>query len=334
MADSPKHPLHPCKDGWREGAAVKTAFTWDDLHLVLLLARGRTLAAAARHLGVDASTVHRRLAALEQRLGASLFERGAGGYRPTAAGGELLAAAEGMAEAAQALDERRQRQSGERLSGLLRVTAPDDLVSHILLPLIAGFVAEHPEVQVELAVDNRQLNLSRREADIALRATREPPSHLAGRRAAHLASAVYAATPLAGQSLDDRPLAGLPWIVWLEETGPPAFARWLEAEGLAEEPVLRCASMQLQAEAAAAGIGAVLLPCFLGDSMPSLRRLTPPLQPLASALRRLTPPLQPLASELWLLAPTEVRRRPVVRRFLDRAFAAVKAMRPQLEGRI
>jgi DNA-binding transcriptional LysR family regulator len=294
---------------------VKTAFTWDDLHLVLLLARGRTLAAAARQIGVDASTVHRRLAALEQRLGASLFERGAGGYRPTAAGAELLAAAEGMAEALQGLDERRQRQSGEQLSGLLRVTAPDDLVSHILLPLIAGFVAEHPGVQVELAVDNRALNLSRREADIALRATREPPSHLAGRRGSHLASAAYAAMPLA-----DRPLASLPWIAWPEETGPPAFARWLEAEGFGGTPVLRCASMQLQADAAATGIGAVLLPCFLGDATPSLRRLTPP--------------LQQLASELWLLAPTEVRRRPVVRRFLDRAFAAVKAMRPRLEGRI
>lgn len=297
---------------------MKTALSWDDLQLVLLLARGRTLAAAARQLGVDASTVHRRLAAFEQRLGASLFERGAGGYRPTAAGAELLAAAEGMAEAVQALDERRQRQSAERLSGLLRVTAPDDLVSHILLPLIASFVAEHPEVQVELAVDNRQLNLSRREADIALRATREPPSHLAGRRASQLASAVYGG-PVLADALADRPLASLPWIAWNEETGPPAFARWLEGEGLAEKPVLRCASMQLQAEAAAAGIGAVLLPCFLGDS--------------TSGLRRLTQPLAPLASELWLLAPTEVRRRPVVRRFLDRAFAAVKAMRPQLEGR-
>ncbi|HKY94142.1 MAG TPA: LysR family transcriptional regulator [Kiloniellales bacterium] len=294
---------------------MKTAFSWDDLHLVLLLARGRTLAAAARQLGVDASTVHRRLAALEQRLDSSLFERGAGGYRPTAAGGELLVAAEGMAEAVQSLEERRQRRSDERLSGLVRVTAPDDLVSYILLPLIAGFLAEHPEVQIELAVDNRALNLSRREADVALRATREPPSHLAGRRASHLASAVYAAMPLA-----ERPLASLPWIAWSEETGPPAFARWLEAEGLARKPVLRCGSMQLQAEAAAAGIGAVLLPCFLGDATP--------------ALRRLTPPLQQLASELWLLAPTEVRRRPVVRRFLDRAFAAVKAMRPRLEGRI
>jgi DNA-binding transcriptional LysR family regulator len=114
-------------------------------------------------------------------------------------------------------------------------------------------------------------------------------------------------------------LASLPWIAWSAESGPPAFARWLEAEGLAQKPALRCASMQLQAEAAAAGIGAVLLPCFLGDA--------------TEGLRRLTPPLQPLASELWLLAPTEVRRRPVVRRFLDRAFTGLKAMRPRLEGR-
>jgi DNA-binding transcriptional LysR family regulator len=293
----------------------RTAFSWDDLHLVLLLARGRTLATAARQLGVDASTVHRRLSGLEQRLGASLFERGAGGFRPTASGGELLTVAESMAEAVRGLEDRRQRQGGERLSGLVRVTAPDDLVSHVLLPLIAAFTAEHPAVQLELAVDNRALNLSRREADIALRATREPPPHLAGRRASALASAVYAAPTLAG-----RPLAGLPWIAWTEGSGPPAFARWLETEALAAAPVLRCASMQLQAEAAAAGVGAVLLPCFLGDA--------------TAGLGRLTPPLQPLASELWLLAPTEVRRRPAVRRFLDRAFAALKAMRPRLEGRV
>lgn len=315
MTDSPKGSLHPCKR--RRGASntMKTAFSWDDLHLVLLLARGRTLATAARQLGVDASTVHRRLAALEQRLGASLFERGAGGFRPTVTGGELLAAAEGMAEAVLALDERRQRQSGERLTGLLRVTAPDDLVSHVLLPLIAAFGREHPAVQIEVAADNRPLNLSRREADIALRATREPPAHLAGRRAAQLASAAYAVPSLAAGPLD-----ALPWIAWLAETGPPAFTRWFETECPGVKPVLRCASMQLQAEAAAAGIGAALLPCFLGDATPGLHRLTPP--------------LQPLAGELWLLTPTEVRRRPVVRRFLDRAFVALKAMRPRLEGRI
>jgi len=300
--------------GIRGAGAMRTTFSWDDLHLVLVLARGRTLAAAARQFGVDASTVHRRLAALEQRLGASLFERGAGGYRTTVAGSELLAAAEGMAEAVRALEDRRERRAGERLSGLVRVTAPDDMASHILMPLVADFLVEHPQVQIELAVDNRALNLSRREADVALRPTREPPSHLTGRRLSQLASGVYAIAALAG-----RPLADLPWIAWTADNGPPAYARWLEAEELAAAPVLRCASMQLQAEAAATGMGAVLLPSFLGDATPGLVRVTPP--------------LQPLASELWLLAPTEVRRRPAVRRFLDRVYAGVKAMRATLEGR-
>jgi DNA-binding transcriptional LysR family regulator len=293
---------------------MRSAFSWDDLHLVLVLARRGTLAAAARRLGVDASTVHRRLAGLEQRLGASLFERGAAGYRPTPIGSELLVAAEDMSAAVDSLEERRRGHDGPRLGGLLRVTAPDDIVREILLAVIAGFQAEHPQVQVELAVDNRALNLSRREADVALRATREPPAQLTGRRVAGLASAVYAAAGLAA-----RPLAALPWIAWNEESGPPAFARWLEAQGLAAAPALRCGSMLLQADAAAAGLGAVLLPCFLGDSQPQLRRLTQP--------------LPELASELWLLAPSEVRRRPVVRAFLDRAFTALKALRPRLEGR-
>jgi DNA-binding transcriptional LysR family regulator len=252
---------------------------------------------------------------LEQRLGASLFERGPAGYRPTPAGSELLAAAEGMADAVEALEERRLRRSSARLGGLLRVTAPDDMVRAILLPVIAAFQGEHPQVQVELAVDNRALNLSRREADVALRATREPPAQLTGRRAAGLASAAYAAP-----GLTDRALAALPWIAWHEESGPAAYARWLEAQGLAASPALRCGSMLLQAEAAAAGLGAALLPCFLGDGQPGLRRLTAP--------------LPELASELWLLAPSEVRRRPEVRAFLDRTFAAVKALRPRLEGRV
>jgi len=287
------------------------ALAWDDLQLVLAVARGRNLAASARVLGVDPSTVYRRLGALEGRLGASLFERLPSGYAPTALGSELLATAERMDQAAARLEETLADGAAPHLTGTLRLTAPDDVAQLLVLPIIARFRAEHGEVEIELVIDNRNLNLTRREADVAVRPTRAAPPHLFGRRAASLGAAVYGPAAPA-----ERPLGELPWIGWEEGTGPPSYLDWLQREVPGARRVFRTASLLGQAQAAAAGLGAALLPCFLGDSLP--------------ALRQLSPPLAELDSDLWLLTPSELRRRPVVRHFLDFAFAELKAQRARL----
>jgi len=287
------------------------ALAWDDLQLVLAVARGRNLAASARRLGVDPSTVYRRLGALEGRLGASLFERLASGYAPTALGSELLAAAERMDQAAARLEETLADGATPHLTGTLRLTAPDDVAQLLLMPIIARFRAEHGEVEIELVIDNRNLNLTRREADVAVRPTTAAPPHLFGRRAARLTAAIYGPAAFAG-----RPLVELPWIGWEEGTGPASYLAWLQRELPGARRVFRTASLLGQAQAAAAGLGVALMPSFLGGGLPGLQRLAPP--------------VGELESDLWLLTPAEIRRRPVVRHFLDFAFAELKAQRARL----
>src|SRR5436190_1914850 len=146
-------------------------FAWDDLRLVLAVERSRNLAAAAAAIGVNHSTMFRRLTALEKELGSKLFERLATGYRATESGRRLLEAAERMETEALALD-RDLTGRDTRLTGQLRVTCSETLAYRILLGEMARFRRDYPGITVDLIVDNRVIDLSRREADVALRATR------------------------------------------------------------------------------------------------------------------------------------------------------------------
>lgn len=289
------------------------SLSWDSFQLLLAVARGRTLAAAGRTLGVDASTVFRRLGALERALDGSLFERLPGGYAPTALGGSLLATAERMEQVALGLDEQLAGGAAARLSGTLRITAPDDIAHYLLLPLLASFRERHPDVELELVIDNRLLNLTRREADVAVRPTPAPPPHLFGRRLLELETAVYGLPELAG-----RPWKELPWVAWEEGLGPAGYRQWLASSAGRGRGAFRCASMLNQAAAASAGIGAALLPTFLGDSQP--------------ALQRLSAPVPELSIGLWVLTPAELRRRPVVRHFLDAAYRGLVRQHARLAG--
>ena len=144
---------------------------WDDFRYVLAIAREGGLAGAARVLAVNHSTVFRRLGALEAELGVALFERLPGGYRPTEPGERLVRAAERV-EAEALAAERELTGRDARLTGRLRVTCSETLAYRLLTAELARFAELHPGIVVELAIDNRQLDLSRREADVALRATR------------------------------------------------------------------------------------------------------------------------------------------------------------------
>src|SRR5690242_20666635 len=142
---------------------------WDGLRYVLAIARAAGLGGAAAALGVSHSTVFRRLKLLEERLGVALFERLPSGYAATDAGEQLLRAAERIEAETLALDRAITGQD-RRLSGRLRVTASETLAYRVLTAEIARFRAVHAGIEVELAIDNRALDLARREADVALRA--------------------------------------------------------------------------------------------------------------------------------------------------------------------
>ncbi|MGD1880256.1 MAG: LysR family transcriptional regulator [Kiloniellaceae bacterium] len=286
-----------------------------DLSTLLAIAREGTLAGAARRLRVNHSTVFRRLGAIEARLGTRLFERQDGSYVTTAAGEDLLRTAERVEAEVEALE---RRLSGQdlRLTGSLRLTAPDDLAEVTVMPLLAAFRENYPDIVLELAIDNRMLNLTRREADIALRPTRQPPETLAGRRIAGLASAVYVSAE--GPLPKDPSGPGQRWIAWEEGAGPPLVARWLAANVDRHAIAYRSNSMFNQASAARNGLGLAILPCFLGDS--------------DARLQRVAPPLRDLDTELWLLTHPDLQRTARIRVLLDMLHDSLHRRRSLFEG--
>ncbi len=242
------------------------------------MSRAGSLTVAAKALRVDHSTVFRRLAALEARLGLPLFEREPGGvYQPTAAGARAALAAERMEDEALGLARDLAGQD-RRLTGRLRVTCSETQAYRLLTRHIAQFRAGHPGIVVELVVDSPVLNLSRREADVALRVARPREGDLWGRKLADVAWTAYGATDyLAGMPPLASPadLGSHPLIGWEEGTAGINAADWLTETAQSAAVVYRTNSLVNQLVAARAGIGQAVLPCYLGGPEPGLARALP-----------------------------------------------------------
>jgi DNA-binding transcriptional LysR family regulator len=294
---------------------------WNDLRYVLAVARARGLAGAAETLAVDPSTVFRRLNAVEGRLGARLFERAAGGYRPTGAGERMVAAAERMEREAIEVD-RDLTGRDTRLAGRLRVTSSETLAYRLLTRHLAGFRASHPGISLELIVDNRLLSLSRREADVALRPTRPDQDDLFGRKLADIAWTVYGARDYLkahGRPRGPAGLVGHPLIGWDEAATRTRAAEWLDATAPADAVIYRSSSLINQLIATKAGIGLAVLPCYLGDPEPDLERAFAP--------------VAELARELWIVTHGDLRNTARVRAFLEIVGDGILREKPLLEGR-
>lgn len=295
---------------------------WNDLRLVLAISRATTLSGAAAALGINHSTAFRRLGSLEEAVGVRLFERLPGGiYAPTAAGERMAAAAERIETEAAALD-REIAGRDHRLTGRLRVTASETLAYRLLTAEIARFRARHPGITVELAIDNRVLSLSRREADVALRVMRPKEGDLYGRKLADIAWSIYAAKSLGRKlpPLQATRLERFPLIGWEAGVTGINTAEWLARHGAEESFVYRTSSLVNQLIAAKAGIGVAVLPCYLGDPEPDLVRLTPD-------------PIPALDRELWIVTHADLRRTARVRAFFDVVGEGIAAARGLLAGR-
>lgn len=286
---------------------------WDDLRLVLAVGRMGGIGPAARSLGVNHSTVFRRMNALEAILGAPLFERHASGYALTPLGEAAYRAAGAMEE--QVLNFGRELATGgQDLKGSLRLTAPDDMVVGLLLPILAAFRERYPQLSLEVVVENRFLNLTRREADIAIRSTNQPPDDMVGVNVGDTAFAGYAAAPVQSKAAG---LGDLPWIGWDEGTGPVAVRHW-QAENLPPSAIVyRSNSLLNQFAAVQAGIGAALLPCFLAGEAKGLARIVPPLEKLTS---------------LWILTHPDLRRAPRIQAFMAFVGDRLRRQRSRLAG--
>ena len=292
---------------------------WNDLRLVLAVARAGSLTGAAEVLRVNHSTAFRRLGSLEQRLGVRLFERLPGGtYLATAAGERAAAAAERIETEAAALGRDIAGQD-VRLTGRLRVTSSETLAFRLLTPAIRRFRDAHPGITVELVIDNRVLSLSRREADIALRVMRPTEGDLHGRKLADIAWTVYAPREMGASGEDSLgALSHLPVIGWEDGVRGINAAEWLDRHVPDTQIVYRTNSVVNQLVAAKAGLGAAVLPCYLGDP--------------EADLVRLFDPVRELARELWIVTHADLRRTARVRAFLDIVGEALLAERALLTG--
>ena len=280
---------------------------WDDLRFALAVSETGSLTAAARRLGVNHTTVLRRVNGLEGKLGVRLFERLATGYVPTVAGTEALEVAGALGATVDSL-ERRLAGQDLRLSGPLRVTTVD---TNLIMPHLAAFRAEHPDVTIDLVAASAMANLTRRDADVAVRSANDVPETLVGRRICDVAFAVYGATPEA--RLDKGP-----WIGLDESLAETAIAGWLRKLPPSATFSCRVDSMSAAREAVRHGLGLALMPCYIGDPTPGLVRLAP------------VPEVRP---GLWLLTHEDLRRTARVRAFLDFLGRRLAGDRDLLEGR-
>ncbi len=289
---------------------------WDDLRLFLAVAHSGTLSGAARVLGVNHSTVFRRIGAFEEALGVRLFERLPNGYLLTPAGEELH---EGALRVEDEIAGLSRKVTGQdlRLSGTVRVTTIDMLAFGLLPRHLAGFRQLYPGIEIELIVGNATLSLSRREADVALRVGNEPPESLVGRRAGRLVFATYASAGYCSKN-PETDLAQHDWIGFDAEHA--ALVRRFSSFLPQVKPVLRANSVAAALAAAKAGLGLAPLPCGIADLEPDLVRVAP------------LP--DDFSLDLWLLTHEDLRRTARIRAFLDFLADALMKEAPLLEGRL
>jgi len=289
---------------------------WDDLRFFLEVARKGSIRAAAAVLGVNHSTVSRRISAYEKSLGVRLFERLPTGYELTTAGDEMFDSVKRIEEEVATLDRQVFGQDA-KLNGHLRVTMPLPLGFHLLMPDIVRFSETYPGIELELIVAYEIFNLTKREADIAIRITNNPPEHLVGRKLMQYKTAIYASTAYLEKHDAVNNPSTMSWIGWDEASD----RNWIKNTPYSDLPIRHHFNeVVAQLSAVKAGLGITQLPCFMADPLPELRRL-----PLSEPV---------LSWEIWILTHRDLRQTARVRAFFDFMVSAFETHRGLLEGRV
>ncbi len=295
---------------------MSAGLSWDEFRLVKSIAEARSLVGAAELLGVNHSTVFRRLAAVESAAGARLFGRSRAGYEPTAAGEEMIALATTMAESVLEF-ERRVAGRDVKPTGELSVTTAEAIGQHFMPEIVAQFQAQNPGIAVELILSNQSLNLSRRDADIAIRLTNDPQESLVGRRICTVRWGVYCRRDLIG-ALGSAAIDSLGFIGFSDNLTAAPGRRWMEANIGPGRLLAKANSAHCRLQMALQGLGATLLPCFLGDCYPDLKRVGDLLPELDLGL--------------WMLTHSDLRRSVRVRAFMDFVGAELTKHRRAIDG--
>ncbi len=285
---------------------------WDNLRIVLAVRRAGSVAAAARALGVNYSTVNRRLAGYEAALGTKVFERTASGQLCTALGRQICDAAEQMEATLQAA-ERAVVGEDARVAGDLRVTMPGNLFHALLVADVAAFTRAHPDIRLNLSLTSELSDLARREADVALRFANNPPESLVGQRIANTAMGVYANPDYLAAHPDP---ATREWIGWRDASRrPPWVTRSSHPDAAIKHQVY---NDWAQVRLAAQGWGLAMASCFLGDREPGVVRVPP-----GKATR---------GRDLWILTHQDLRQTGRVRAFMAFMRDVLRGYAPVLRG--
>lgn len=286
---------------------------WDEIRMFLAVANGGTVRAAAHALDVNHATIIRAIGRLEHKLGTQLFEKLATGYRLTDAGSDIVELAAQMAATSSQI-EARVFGRDQNVSGLLRFTLPVSFATDLLMPTLAAFRTRYPDIALEILSSVSVVDLGKREADVALRVvvgTRTPPDNLYGTRLCEFHVGFYVSPALEQAGAPACPA----WLLGMEEAVPVDWAP--DKLKMAAAPV-RFSEMRSQLEAARAGMGIALLPCFLGDADPALVRVS------GSPARHI--------GDVWLLTHGDTRRTKRVRLLCDAVRAAIRDNADRLAG--
>lgn len=299
------------------GFANMHTLNWDDIRHFLEVVRSGTATQAAIRLGINHTTVYRRISALEEQLGKSLFERSNNGWVITPVGESIVTFAESMAEEANNI-ERQILADSHDLSGLLRVTAADHCIDRLVMPAIRKFIKRYPEVNLEIVASSDELDLASREADVALRGTDQPPPNLVGKRIARIGFALYGTQTLIEQITLEPDREDIPCITWVGDghSRPP----WIEKNFPNSRQIYRTTSVPVMQSMAREGIGIVRLACVLGDPDPHLHRINDYFVEPGPAL--------------WVLSHVDLRTTARVRIFRDFLVEELGKQKNLIEGRV
>jgi len=300
----------PIKIGWQY------PMNWDDLKIFLAIAETRGLKSAARKLKVHHSSCARRIRSFEAEIGAQLFVRLPEGYRLTDAGRELYQSATLIRDEFLHLETKVSGQDN-RLAGPIKLTLPNGIATHLLMPDLTGFMQAHPDLLLSINMTYSYVNLADRSADVAIRYGAVHSPSLGGRKVGQIYARAYASTSyLAAHDPVNAPTA-CRWIGWgdagqhLSWPGKKLFAT-VPIQGDLYSDVLQLA-------AAESGAGIASLPCFLGDPSPDLL-------PIADTL-----PEQ--GDEVWVLAHQDMMQNARVQALMDFLYAAFDRLGPVLQGK-
>lgn len=294
---------------------------WDDLRIALEVTRHGSLSAAARSLRTTQPTLSRRLDQLERRIGVKLFERGTGGLKPTQLCTALVDGLQRMEEGAEAV-ERRIAARDTGLQGHVMVTSLDWLGDYVVAPIVAKFGQCHKLVAIELINDGRLFNLSRREADIAIRFRGFDQDSIVERKLAEVAFGLYASPSYLkrhGQPDFAAGCAGHETTMLHQAAGRVIQDEWLRKIAPEARVIMRASGIASRLSAAEAGLAMVALPRVLGDRRPGLRRIAAPVPC----------PLVPVRMGFH----EDLRDTPRIRAFVDFAVAELQVRSRELNPR-